>query len=48
MYKNIRITLDTNLKSEIFIEIKKFLKEIFFGKKIFIIEMKYKDEFIMM
>ena len=34
MYKNIRITLDTNLKSRDFYRNKKkFLKEIFFGKK---------------
>lgn len=46
MYKNIRITLDTNLKSRDFYRNKKISEGDFFReKKISIIEMKYKDEF---
>jgi len=46
MYNNIRITLDTNLKSKDFYRNKKISEGDFFKeKKISIMEMKYKDEF---
>ena len=45
MYKNIRITLDINLKSKDFYKKKKILEnEFFFKQKYSIVEMKFQDE----
>ena len=45
MYKDIRITLDTNLKSKDFYKKKKITEEDFLIKKKFlIVELKYKDK----
>ena len=45
MYNNVRITLDTNLKSKDFYRKKKITdKDFFRKKKISIVEIKYKDK----